>query len=222
LSRKSIRWWQAWWLRAALFFLVWGIPAACGQSPSAGQDQEALVAKVLDGDTVQLADGRRVRLLGIDAPELEKEGQPAEFLAHQAKKALADLVQGQRVRLEFDELRYDRYGRTLAHLRLADGTLVSLELVRRGLARVYTVGVNFRHRDELLKAQQEALEAKRGIWLKALAQDESYYLGNKNSKILHRPTCPFGSKTAPANRVRFTSKAEALRQGYSPCRSCKP
>jgi micrococcal nuclease len=184
--------------------------------------QEALVAEVLDGDTVILDRGQKVRLLGIDAPELERAGQPADFLAHKAKRVLVDLAQGQRVRLEYDQLRYDRYGRTLAFLFLLDGTDLSRELVRQGLAHVYTVPPNGRFREELLAAQREALEARRGIWLKALNQDETYYIGNKRSFIFHRPTCPQGELTAPSNREHFNSITDAYRQGFSPCRTCQP
>jgi micrococcal nuclease len=180
------------------------------------------VAQVRDGDTVILASGQKVRLLGIDAPELEQEGRPADFLAHKAKGVLADLALGKKVRLEYDKLRYDRYGRTLAYLFLPDGTNLSRELIRQGLARVYTVPPNKRFQEELLAAQREAIEARRGIWLQALKQDEPSYIGNKRSLIFHRPSCHQGEKTAKTNRVQFTSPTEAYLQGYSPCRTCRP
>jgi len=184
--------------------------------------QEAGVAHAVDGDTVELANGQKVRLLGIDAPELEKEGQPADFLAHKAKRFLADLVEGKRVRLEYDRLRYDRYGRTLAYLFLPNGTNLSQEMVRQGLAHVYTVPPNMRFREELLAAQREAISAHRGIWLKALKQEEPFYLGNRKSLLFHRPTCHQGQNTAKTNRVQFKSLTDAYLQGYSPCRTCKP
>jgi len=182
------------------------------------------VARVIDGDTLDLAGGARVRVLGIDAPEMEKreEGKPAEFLAHKSKAVLADLTLNRKVRLEYDQLHYDHYGRLLAYLFLPDQTFVNAELVRQGLARVYFHNPNCRYREELLAAQREALEAKRGIWQKLLKQDEPYYLGNKNSLRLHRPGCPLAARMAPANRVRVTSLKEAYLQGYSPCRSCQP
>jgi micrococcal nuclease len=197
---------------------VLGGCTAQGQGPVT----EALVAEVRDGDTVVLDTGQKVRLLGIDAPELEREGQPADFLAHKAKRFLTDLAQGKRVRLEYDRVRYDRYGRVLAFLFLMDGTDLSREMVRQGLAHVYTIPPNLRFREELLAAQREALQARRGIWLKALNQDEASYIGNKRSLIFHRPTCPQGGKTAKTNRVEFRSLSDAYLQGYSPCRNCKP
>lgn len=191
---------------------------AQGQGPAT----QALVAEVRDGDTVVLDTGQKVRLLGIDTPELEREGQPADFLAHKAKQVLTNLAQGKRVRLEYDKVRYDRYGRVLSFLFLMDGTDLSREMVRRGLARVYTIPPNLRFREELLAAQREAIAARRGIWLKALKQDEPSYIGNKRSLIFHRPTCPQGGKTAKSNRVEIRSLTDAYLWGFSPCRTCKP
>ncbi|MEJ2071700.1 MAG: thermonuclease family protein [Syntrophobacterales bacterium] len=201
----------------ALTAAFWGC-----QAQSQVPVTEALVAKVVDGDTVTLANGQKVRLLGIDAPELGHEGQPADFLAHKAKGVLTDLAQGRRVRLEYDNLRYDRYGRTLAFLFLPDGTNLSRELVRQGLAHVYTVPPNMLFRDELVAAQQEAIKTRRGIWLKALNQDEPFYLGNKRSFIFHRPSCPQGETTAKSNRLHFKAIIDAYREGFRPCSTCRP
>jgi micrococcal nuclease len=101
--------------------------------------QAALVVKVVDGDTLVLAGGIRIRVLGIDAPEMERDGRPADFLAHKAKAALAEMTLERTVSLSCDRLRYDLYGRLLAYLWLPDHTLVNAELVRRGLARVYFI-----------------------------------------------------------------------------------
>ena len=99
---------------------------------------------------------------------------------------------------------------------------MNAELVRRGLARVYFIEPNLRYQKELLTAQQEAIGAQRGIWLKSLKQDETFYLGNRHTLRLHRPKCHLAESMARANQVRFTSLKEAYLQGYSPCRSCKP
>ena len=194
---------------------------ACGESP-APPPQAALVVQVVDGDTVVLAGGAKVRVLGIDAPEMEKDGRPADFLAHQAKAALAELTLNRSIVLEYDRLRYDHYGRVLAYLFLPDHTLVNAELVRRGLARVYLISPNLRYQKDLLAAQQEAIGAQRGVWRQLLKQDEPFYLGNRHSLRLHRPKCPLAASMAKANQVRFTSLKDAYLQGYSPCRSCKP
>jgi micrococcal nuclease len=212
-----MKWWPSLISSLAALALVAGCPAQ-----SAGPPAQAQVARVIDGDTLVLQGGVTVRVLGIDAPEMEKAGQPAEFLAHKAKAALGDLTRGQTLHLEYDRQRYDHYGRLLAYLFLSDGTFINAELVRRGLARVYFHAPNERYRDRLLAAQREALEAQRGVWLQLLKQDEPYYLGNRNTLRLHRPACPLAAQMAPAHRVRLESKKDAYLQGYSPCRSCKP
>jgi len=194
---------------------------ACGDEGSA-PPQAALVVQVVDGDTLVLAGGIKVRVLGIDAPEMERDGQPADFLAHKAKATLAELTLDRTVSLSYDRLRYDHYGRLLAYLWLPDHTLVNAELVRRGLARVYFIAPNLRYQKDLLAAQQEAIEAQRGIWQQLLKQDEPDYLGNRNTLRLHRPKCPLAESMARANQVRFTSLKSAYLQGYSPCRSCRP
>ncbi len=210
-------------LSLTLLALVLALGPACDRGPT-GPPREARVVRVIDGDTAELAGGARVRFLGIDAPELAKDGRPAEPGAQQAKDYVAALLQGKTVRLEYDRERYDRYGRLLAYLYLPDGTMVNLAVVRRGLARVYSQAPNLRHQETLNAAQQEAMAAGRGLWEQPLAQQQSepYYLGNKNSLRLHRPHCPLAARMKPANRVRFTSLKDAYSQGYSPCRSCKP
>jgi micrococcal nuclease len=211
-------------LLLALALAIWclAVLPGCEVAPQ-GPPGEGAVDKVVDGDTVTLAGiGKPVRLLGIDAPEMEKDGRAAQFLAHQARQELDKLTRGQRLRLEYDQLCYDHYGRLLAYLFLPDGAMVNAELVRRGLAHVYTIPPNTRYREALLAAQREALEARRGIWQKALEQGETHYLANRKSLIFHRPSCALAAKMAQSNRMRLDSLREAFLQGFSPCRSCKP
>ena len=94
------------------------------------------MVRIVDGDTLVLAGGATVRVLGIDAPEMQKDGQPADFLAHKAEATLGELTLNRTIGLSYDRLRDDHYGRLLAYLWLPDHTLVNAELVRRGLARV--------------------------------------------------------------------------------------
>jgi micrococcal nuclease len=220
-SRKISPWPRA--LISSLVLLAGGgaILGACGGEPAA-PPAAALVVRIVDGDTLILAGGIKVRVLGIDAPEMEKDCRPADFLAHQAKAALAGLTLNKTISLSYDRLRYDHYGRLLAYLFLPDRTLVNAELVRQGLARVYFIAPNLRYQKVLLAAQQEAIEAQRGVWRQLLAQDEPFYLGNRHTLRLHRPTCPQAAAMAKANQVRFTSLKSAYLQGYSPCRTCKP
>ncbi len=224
-NKPAIRWWARLTFSLVLLALAALWLAGCG-SESPGPPPEAKVAQVIDGDTLVLENGLRVRVLGLDAPEMGKDGRPPEFLAVAAKNSLTDLTLNKRVRLEYDRLRYDHYGRLLAYLFLPEGTFVNAEILRQGLARVYFHEPNFRYREQLQAAQNEAMAANRGLWQqRAPAREtaaETSYIGNRNSLRVHRPGCRMAARMAPANRVRFGTLKEAYQQGYSPCRSCKP
>jgi micrococcal nuclease len=125
------------------------------------------VVEVIDGDTVVLGDGREVRLVGIQAPKLPlgRAGFPTWPLAPEAKQALAKLVLGREVALGLGGLGRDRHGRVLAHLfRGGDGLWIQGEMLRLGLARVYTFADNRALAEALLQREKEARAAGRGIW----------------------------------------------------------
>ena len=122
----------------------------------------AKVTRVHDGDTVSIAIGRRtekVRLIGIDAPELGQRpwGQ-------HAKTRLRELLGDGHVTVVTDVEQRDRYNRLLAYLWSSGGTFVNLEMVRQGYAVLYTIPPNVRYADRFRAAQTEAREDKRGIW----------------------------------------------------------
>lgn len=119
--------------------------------------------RVVDGDTVVLDGDERVRLIGVDTPESKKPGTPVQYFALRASDFLRDLVQGRRVRLEYEQRRKDKHGRTLAYLYLEDGTFVNLEIVRRGFGFAYTQ-FPFRYLDEFRTAERAARESGTGLW----------------------------------------------------------
>lgn len=125
--------------------------------PTPTQGEWAMVVRVVDGDTVELEDGHKVRYIGINTPE---EGQP---FYEEAKEANRQLVEGKRVLLEFDVTPYDMYGRWLAYL-FADGVFVNYALVRRGFANVYTVPPNVKYDKLLRQAERQAREEGVGLW----------------------------------------------------------
>jgi len=118
-----------------------------------------VVERVADGDTFSCRDGRRVRLLGIDTPELA-QGEPGRQ-AHAALRRL--LPKGTTVRLERDVAPRDRFGRELAYV--WTGTrLVNEALVREGWAMLYTLPPNVKYAARLERAQKEARAARAGLW----------------------------------------------------------
>jgi len=136
--------------------------AGCAQGGSTSGDT-AVVARVADGDTIELDGGDRVRLLQIDAPELGD----GECYAEEALRELEALAPpGTRAQLERDPALddVDRYDRLLRYLS-ADGENLNVELVRRGAAAPYFHdGVRGRYADELLAAVDEARAERRGMW----------------------------------------------------------
>lgn len=117
------------------------------------------VKRVIDGDTIELANGQIVRLVGVNAPD---NGQPWE---EEATEAHAKFVQGKTIMLEYDAYTSDRFGRVLAYP-FVDGKNVAVELARLGLVRVtiYQDRRKLKYQDEMLQAQKEAQVKKRGIW----------------------------------------------------------
>lgn len=126
----------------------------------------ATVARVLDGDTVELADGRVLRLAGIRAAKVPMghaagEGWP---LADAATAALRRLARGRRLSLAFPARRVDRHGRIVAQAGLPDGTWLQDALLRRGLARVNTTTDTVARSEAMLAMERDARQAGRGIW----------------------------------------------------------
>ena len=124
----------------------------------------AVVERAVDGDTVVLAGGERVRYIGIDTPELHHPRKPVQPYAREAMEFNRRLVEGKKVRLETDVNRRDKYGRLLAYVYLEDGRFVNAELLKEGYAQLLTIPPNVRHVDLFVSLQKEAREAKRGLW----------------------------------------------------------
>lgn len=122
------------------------------------------VIRVHDGDTVTLEGNIRVRLLGVNAPEIDSRNRSGEPGGIQAKNWLRDKLQGRHVYLENDQQKQDHYQRRLAHLHLANGEHINLSLVEKGLAAVVIIPPNLRYADALVKAQQRAEKQRLGIW----------------------------------------------------------
>lgn len=156
------------WLLICLLLTLSPLPGRAQGEPQEGE--RARVVEIVDGDTVVLADGRQVRLVGIQAPKLPL-GRP-NFqtwpLAEEAKAALGGLALERELRLSYSGRRIDRHGRLLAHLHApqagGDELWVQGALLEQGMARVYSFSDNRQLVAEMLALERKARAARRGIW----------------------------------------------------------
>jgi micrococcal nuclease len=134
-----------------------------GATSGLARSAPVLVRQVFDGDTVDVGGVGRVRLLGIDAPEVSHGlDTPAPF-GLEAKERLTALLLHRWVRLEEDGDRVDAYKRRLAYVWTEDGQFINAVIVREGLARV-SARTAIARLDELKRAEAEAQTFRRGIW----------------------------------------------------------
>jgi endonuclease YncB( thermonuclease family) len=155
-------------LSAALLWVLLPV-AACGPPrpeadattlASPGDAETCLVQSVTDGDTLRCRDGRRIRLLLIDAPELTQGP-----FGVRAREALAVLAPpGITLAVELDVQPQDQYGRVLAYLSLPDGRMLNEELLRGGFAVVAVYPPNVRHVERFREVSAGARAERVGLW----------------------------------------------------------
>lgn len=161
LRPRPVGRWLAWAI--PLVIIVVGVRLAAPQRVP-GATQRAIVERAVDGDTVVLVGGERVRYIGVDTPELHHPKKPVQWYAREAWEFNRRLVEGKRVTLEFDVERRDKYRRLLAYVYLEDGTFVNAELMRQGYAHLLTIPPNVKYQDRFLALEREARQAQRGLW----------------------------------------------------------
>jgi len=176
---------------------------------------DTIAVSVLDGDTFVLSSGKKVRITMIDTPE---SGEP---FYNEASAHLASLVLGKKVSLKPVGSGYDRYKRMLAEV-YVDSVNIGRSLLSAGLALVYQYPDNKYLIDNYLPYQIEAIEKKIGIWSLPEPVAEEYYVNIDGSFRFHRPLCFTLRKTNPEKLRRIKTRKQALLQGFSPCRNCRP
>jgi endonuclease YncB( thermonuclease family) len=123
------------------------------------------VAKIYDGDTLTLSDGRKVRLVGINAAEMGRNGQPDQPLARRAQQVASTFVrQSDRIELLLDAQSKDHYGRWLGHIYNDDGKNLEQHLLQQGLAYHVAIPPNLTLAECLAKAEQQGRDARLGVW----------------------------------------------------------
>jgi len=167
-------------LSAVLLLLVISLATIWGSNPPVITNTPAVsgiisdnlyqVVKVIDGDTITInfnSKQEKVRLLGIDTPELKNDQGKVDCYAYEAKRELDSRLQGEKVKLEFDQSQgqYDKYQRLLAYVyRASDGLFLNEELLQIGAAREYTYDKPYRYQSEFRQLQSRAKIDSSGLW----------------------------------------------------------
>ena len=190
--------------------------AAAGYSSA---QKRYAVKWVNDGDTIVLTNGWRVRYIGIDAPEIDHENQKAQPSGYKARSFNKKLLLSQKIGLEFDKERHDRYGRLLAYIFLSDRSFLNSLMLENGLAFYLHRRPNVKYEKRLLKAQQKAMKAQKGLWHN-WKEETGKYIGNQRSRRFHLVSCPNANNIKWKNRARFSTKWDAFYAGYAPAKRC--
>lgn len=156
------------------------------------------IETVYDGDTITTTSGQKIRLLGINAPEIESRYRSEEAGGIESAKWLKSKLEGQSVYLEYDHLRQDKYNRTLAHIFTLDGEHINLSLIKNGLAFVTLISPNLRYEQALISAQTLAEREQIGLW-----QMKEYQV---------TPLEPSSSPTLKNGWVRLAAVVQSVRE----------
>jgi micrococcal nuclease len=158
--------------RAAVAFTLIALTASgCRQDQqprpaNEGTTGSVPVTRVVDGDTIHVLLGGRIerlRLIGVDAPEIDHPEQPAECYGKESARFAQRSLDGRTIRIEFDVERRDRFDRLLAYV-FMEGELFNETLVAEGFAIERSYPPNLAHQEELRKAEIEARQERRGLW----------------------------------------------------------
>lgn len=217
-------------------------PVSIGTMQRNITEEKFLVSRVIDGDTIELLGGEKVRYIGIDTPETVDPRKPVQCFGVEASNRNKQLVEGKNVRLEKDVSDIDKYGRLLRYVYI-DGLFVNLILVQEGFAYSYTYPPDVKYQSQFTEAERLAREQKKGLWRSCSAPTSTPILnpihlpasslntdctikGNISSsgeKIYHVKGC--GSynvtKIDEARRERwFCTEKEAVTAGWRKAKNC--
>lgn len=140
-----------------LFFLL----TSC--ATSSGNTLYYPVVRVVDGDTIVLREIGKVRLIGVNTPETKDPRRPVQYFGKEASAFLTKLLNGKKVRLEYDQQRKDKFQRTLAYVYLEDQTLINAKIIEDGYGFAFT-RYPFQKMESFRALEKKAQESKRGLW----------------------------------------------------------
>lgn len=181
-------------------------------------EEKGVCTKVVDGDTIYLDNGEKIRFVGVNTPERGVEGYIA------SKNFVQKLCLNKKVGIDVDDSKHsDKYGRTLGVV-IVGGKNVNEMLLKEGLAEVMYIppsefypydwaGSSTHIPDSYHTVAQTSSDS---------SSDSGKYIGNSNTGKFHEVSCRWGQKISENNKVTFDSRNDAISQGYHPCKVCNP
>jgi len=181
-------------------------------------EEKGVCTKVVDGDTIYLDNGEKIRFVGVNTPERGVEGYIT------SKNFVQKLCLNKEVGIDVDDSKHnDRYGRTLGVV-IVNGKNVNEMLLKEGLAEVmYMPPSEFYPYDwadsstHIPNSQNTYIHTS-----DKTSSDSGNYVANSNTGKFHEVSCKWGQKISDHNKVTFDSRNEAISQGYQPCKVCNP
>lgn len=196
-----------------------------------------LVTRVIDGDTIEIEGGQRVRYIGIDTPETVDPRKAVQCFGQEASSKNKELIAGKQVKLEKDVSETDRYGRLLRYVWVGD-IFVNDFLVRQGYAHASSYPPDVKYQQQFTQAQQEAINNNKGLWSSCGSTTSSTStsqtsqsgscdikgnISSSDEKIYHVQGCQSYNKTVidtGAGERWFCNEQEALQAGWRKALNC--
>jgi micrococcal nuclease len=189
------------------------------------QAQWRICTRVIDGDTIVLDGQETIRLIGVDTPETKDPRKPVQYFGQEAYEFTRKLVEGKKVRLEYDQDRVDKYGRTLAYVYLEDGSHVNAQIILMGYGHAYTV-YPFKYMEAFRNYEKVARELGLGLWasspetkkqeVQPANENVTVYITRTGAKY-HGAGCSYLRRSS----IPISLK-DAVQRGYTPCSRCNP
>ena len=184
-------------------------------------EEKAGCTKVVDGNTIYLDNGEKIRLVGVNTPERGVEGYIT------SKNFVQKLCLDKEVGIDIDDSKHtDRYGRTLAVV-IVDGKNLNEMLLKEGLAEIMYMPPSEFYPYDWANSDTHVASSDSSSSASSSSADSSHsgsgsYVGNANTGKFHVSSCSSVSKMSEGNKVYFSSRDEAINQGYVPCKRCNP
>lgn len=184
-------------------------------------EEKAVCTKVVDGDTIYLDNGEKVRFVGVNTPERGVEGYVT------SKNFVQKLCLNKEVGIDVDDSKHtDKYGRTLGVV-IVDGKNVNEMLLKEGLAEVmYIPPSEFNPYDwagsNTHVSNSHSSSTSADTSSASSSSDSGNYIANANTGKFHYASCSQAKKIKDYNKVYLTSRNDAISQGYVPCKVCNP